>query len=316
MVLQKISQHYDSRLSKELARIALKETPIVVSYYTNEMNTRSVVHSHSYHEFVYNVSGSDVLYSTDGNQYTLRKGDVIFFPAEHFHSGVFNITDNHSVRLVVQIDMPLWNNAQKRTKINWSDESLLIESGTVARWDLRGLFERMAQTIYVQKNAQALIYESQVIELQLLINQFVEENKVSAFKAKNDITTRVMKYLQQHYTDATLTIDKVAEFACVSRAHLSRVFKSYTKESLHEYLTNLRMHHCRQLIADGNSILDSSIASGFSDYSSFVKTFKKLFGMTPQEFRKKLLEEIQNNALKKSEIADSYAPVLSRSTSS
>ena len=49
-------------------------------------------------------------------------------------------------------------------------------------------------------------------------------------------------------------------------------------------------------IDDGNSILDSSIASGFSDYSCFVKTFKKLFGMTPQEFRKKLLEEIQRNA--------------------
>ena len=296
MVLQKIPQHYDSRLSKEVARIALKEIPVVVSYYTNEANTHSVVHSHSYHELVYNVSGSDVLYSLDGSQFTLRKGDVIFLPSEHFHSGVFNVSDNHSVRLVVQIDDAMWKKAQERTRISWSDEPLLIESGTVARWDLRGLFERMAQTAYVPKDAQALIYESQVTELQLLINQFVEENKASAFKAKNDITTRVMKYLQQHYTEATLTVDMVADYACVSRAHLSRVFKAYTKESVHEYLTNLRMHHCRQMIADGNSILDSSIASGFSDYSSFVKTFKKLFGMTPQEFRKKLLEEIQRNA--------------------
>ncbi|MCR5724663.1 MAG: AraC family transcriptional regulator [Treponema sp.] len=294
MVLQKIAQHYDSRLSKEIARIALKETPVVVSYYTNEENARSVVHSHQYYELVYNVSGSSVLYSVDGNQYTLRKGDVIFFPSEHFHSGIFNLTDTRSVRLVVQIDAALWKEARKRTEIIWADEPLLIESGTVAKWDLRGLFERMAQTAYAIKSAQALIYESQVIELQLLINQFVVEHGTSAFKAKSDIVNRAEKYLQQNFTNPTLSVEEVASFACVSREHLSRVFKAYTHESIHEYLTDLRMQLCRQLIAEGKSILDASISSGFSDYSSFVKTFKKLYGMTPQGFRKNLLKEIES----------------------
>lgn len=297
MVLQKIAQQYDSKLSKEIARIALKETPVAVSYFTNETNTRSVVHSHSYHELVYNVSGSNVLYSADGNQYTLRKGDVIFFPSEHFHSGIFNLTDTRSVRLVVQIEAAVWETAKKRSSIAWVDEPLLIDSGTVAQWDLRGLFERMAQTAYVKKEAQLLIYESQVIELQLLIDQFVADHKASAFKAKNDIVNRAVKHLQQNYTNPAFSVEELADFVCVSREHLSRVFKTYTMESVHEYLTNLRMQHCRQMIADGNSILDASIASGFSDYSSFVKSFKKLFGMTPQEFRKKLLEEIQKSAL-------------------
>ena len=266
MVLQKIAQHYDSKLSKEIARIALKETPVAVSYYTNKENSRSVVHSHQYYELVYNVSGSNVLYSVDGKQYTLRRGDVIFFPSEHFHSGIFNLTDIYSVRLVVQIDSSVWNAAKMKTEIVWSDEPLLIESGTVAKWDFRGLFERMAQTAYTHKTAQGLIYESQVTELQLLVNQFVAEQGTSAFKAKSDIVNRAEKYLQQNFTNPQLSVDDVANFACVSREHLSRMFKSYTLETLHEYLTDLRMQQCRQLIADGNSIFEASISSGFSDY--------------------------------------------------
>ncbi len=298
MVLQTIAHYYDSRLSKELARIALKEIPVVVGYYTNKRNTSSVVHSHSYHEFVYNVSGSDVLYSVDDSQYVLRKGELMFFPAEHFHSGKFNLTDDHSVRLVAQIDSDLWNSAKKESEIQWDDKPLLVESGTVAKWDLRGLFERMAQTAFADKDFRKPIFAGQVLELQLLIHQFIKEHKVSAFKAKNDTITRAIKYLQQNYTNPGLTAEALADYACVSRAHLSRLFKAYTMESIHEYLTNLRMQMCRQLIADGQSVLDSSIESGFSNYSSFVKSFKKLYGMTPLDFRKKLLEEIKKTGAK------------------
>ena len=292
MVIQKITQHYDSKLSKEIARLALDESPVVVSYYTNEENSRSVVHSHSYHELVYNVSGSSVLYTGDGKRFTMRKGEVIFFPAEHFHSGVFNLTDNHSVRLVVQIDTSVWLDAAEKSLIDWGDEIFLVESGTVAKWDLRGLFERMAQTAYVEKGAREMIFSAQVLELQLLVNQYIKENKASSFKAKNEIIDRAIKYIQQNYTNSAFSVEELAVQVCVSRPHLSRLFKSYTMESVHEYLTDLRMQRCRQLISEGNSILDSSIESGFSDYSSFLKTFKKLYGMTPQQFRRQLLEEV------------------------
>lgn len=296
MVLWKIAHHYDYKLSKETARVSLSEGPVAVSYYTNKINTRSVVHSHSYHEIVYNVSGSNVLYSADGNKYTLQKGDVIFFPMEHFHNGIYNVTENHSVRLVVQIDPDVWNISKKRSHITWDGQVLLIGTGTAVKWDLRGLFERMAQTSYVDKDSQLMIYESQILELQLLINQFVNENKINVFTAKNDIVKRAIDYLQQNYTNPMFSVEELADNVCISRAHLSRVFKTYTLESVHEYLTELRMHKCRQMIADGNGILDSSIESGFSDYTSFVKAFKKLYNMTPQEFRRMLLREIKRSS--------------------
>ncbi|MBR6912810.1 MAG: helix-turn-helix transcriptional regulator [Treponema sp.] len=144
-----------------------------------------------------------------------------------------------------------------------------------------------------------MIFESQVLELQLLVDQYLKENAESSFRAKNDIVNRAVKYLQQNYSNPAFSVDELAGNVCVSRAHLSRVFKAYTMESVHEYLTDLRLQKCRQLIAEGHSILDSSIESGFSDYTSFVKTFKKMYGMTPQQFRKNLLEEIKKGTGKK-----------------
>ena len=50
------------------------------------------------------------------------------------------------------------------------------------------------------------------------------------------------------------------------------------------------MQHCCQAIADGRSILDACTESGFSDYSSFLKSFRKLYGMTPVTYRTRLRE--------------------------
>ncbi|MCR5089748.1 MAG: helix-turn-helix domain-containing protein [Oscillospiraceae bacterium] len=38
----------------------------------------------------------------------------------------------------------------------------------------------------------------------------------------------------------------------------------------------------------GKNILQSCMESGFSDYSSFVKSFRKLYGITPAEYREQL----------------------------
>ena len=69
------------------------------------------------------------------------------------------------------------------------------------------------------------------------------------------------------------------------REHLSRAFKECTMESIHNYLTYLRMQHCRKALEEGVSVLNACTESGFPDYSSFLKTFRRLYGITPAEYR-------------------------------
>ena len=94
--------------------------------------------------------------------------------------------------------------------------------------------------------------------------------------------------MQANYTDPNLTVGSLAKYTYTSRENLSRAFKTYTMESVHGYLTNLRMQHCRRAIAAGASVLDACSASGFTNYTSFLKTFRSLYGITPSEYRNQL----------------------------
>ena len=48
------------------------------------------------------------------------------------------------------------------------------------------------------------------------------------------------------------------------------------------------MQEFRYGLLKGKNVLSACLESGFSDYSSFVKSFRKLYGITPVEYREQL----------------------------
>ena len=132
-----------------------------------------------------------------------------------------------------------------------------------------------------QKNDQSVVHSHPYHELVLPIGG----SQTTAPSSTNVLVQRAVSYLQAHYQDPTLTTVKLAQELYASREHLSRAFKECTMESIHSYLTHLRMQHCRKALEDGVSVLNACTESGFPDYSSFLKTFRRLYGITPAEYR-------------------------------
>ena len=85
-----------------------------------------------------------------------------------------------------------------------------------------------------------------------------------------------------------MNVAVIARQFYISREHLSRSFKSYTGESISHYITELRMQEFRYGLVSGKSVLSACMESGFSDYSSFVKSFRRLYGISPVEYREQL----------------------------
>ena len=68
--------------------------------------------------------------------------------------------------------------------------------------------------------------------------------------------------------DPQLTVAQLAsKYTYTSRGSVPRV-QEYTLESIHGYLTNLRMQHCRNA-ADGTGVLDACTASGLQITAAF-----------------------------------------------
>lgn len=102
---------------------------------------------------------------------------------------------------------------------------------------------------------------------------------------KNRIN-RVFQYIDNNL-DSPLSLHTVAEVAFFSPFHFHRVFKFITGETLNAYITRRRIEKSAlDLLHKNTGITEISLKYGFSDNSSFTRTFKKFYGISPTEFRK------------------------------
>ena len=84
-----------------------------------------------------------------------------------------------------------------------------------------------------------------------------------------------------------LLLSDLAEEMHVSLCYLSHFFKENFHMPFQEYLSRVRCEKARQmLLLTDRSLLDISIACGFSDPKYFNRSFREYYGMVPKEYRK------------------------------
>ncbi|MGN0354247.1 MAG: helix-turn-helix domain-containing protein [Muricoprocola sp.] len=98
--------------------------------------------------------------------------------------------------------------------------------------------------------------------------------------------TQTMDWVGEHYREA-LTLDEAAGNLGLSREYFCRIFRKYTGQTFLEYLNAVRvMRFHDELIYSNDSITNLMAAHGISNYKIFLRTFKKIYGDTPQKMRK------------------------------
>ncbi len=100
---------------------------------------------------------------------------------------------------------------------------------------------------------------------------------------------RVVEFIDAHLGEG-LTVEALANEACLSPFHFARAFKAATGTSPHRYLTDRRVDTAKSLIAEGRLPL-AEIANlcGFSSQSHFTRCFKRIVGATPGTYRESCL---------------------------
>ena len=85
-----------------------------------------------------------------------------------------------------------------------------------------------------------------------------------------------------------LDFQMLAEKAGVSPAHLGRVFRRASGMSISEALKRRRLQSAAELLrSSGEAVHVIAFRSGFHDPSTFFREFRKIYGMTPLDYRKK-----------------------------
>ena len=64
-----------------------------------------------------------------------------------------------------------------------------------------------------------------------------------------------------------------------------RKFKEETGYTLHNYIVSKRLLMARNLISEGMPVVKAAHESGFTEYSTFSRAYRRQFGQTPSESR-------------------------------
>lgn len=96
----------------------------------------------------------------------------------------------------------------------------------------------------------------------------------------------VVQYIQQHLTEQ-LTVEKLSELACMSKATFFRVFKRELGLSPVEYITHERLSEAKRLLKNPlTTVADVCFRAGFNNTAYFQKLFKQYEGITPGLYKK------------------------------
>lgn len=154
-----------------------------------------------------------------------------------------------------------------------------IKSDYVHSCGLHDTFLRLKKYAEKYTPAEEPVIEALVIVILYLINQV---GHFSSSDEHDSHVEQVISYINNHYSDE-LNLATLADTFFISPNYLCRIFRKATGLTVHDYIRRKRLSKARELRRNGKSISEAAMLSGFSDYSSFYRTYKKVMRCSPKD---------------------------------
>ncbi len=106
--------------------------------------------------------------------------------------------------------------------------------------------------------------------------------------------------LMHNQLDQDLSLKELAAASYLSTFHFARLFKKLTGSSPHNYLAGIRATKAQLLLAETDlSVTQIGARVGYLSGSHFTKAFRLATGATPREFRKSLVSQNKDGAMRR-----------------
>lgn len=170
--------------------------------------------------------------------------------------------------------------------------------GIQFRGKVKGIIkEHMLSILNEKNNFKKLITLLEILNKLAASKEYIlldEKNTVSEQSAYNrERISKVFAYIVDNFRD-TISLDEASQTVNMTPNAFCKYFKKVTRKTFMETVIDFRVNFAtQQLIETDKTIADICFESGFRDMSHFYKMFTSRTEVSPLNYRKQFLQEIE-----------------------
>lgn len=269
-------------------------------------------HYHDFHKILLFLSG-DVDYFIEGTSYPLKPQDIVLIKAGEVHRPVIRSSSPYE-RIILYISPDFLASFQgvSSTGEAYSLENCFMRSPALhdsasvsgkkktklfpvlrsSSSSIYGLFQlavKLEQSLNSNEYASEIYSQALFLEFLVQLNRSILTDSFHYIEtgSSNQKILEILHYINKHLED-DLTIEVLSKRFFISRRHLIYLFQQETGYSIGKYINAKRLFLARDNIRHGMSLTDACYASGFKHYSTFTRSYYRMFQTTPGAFKKEL----------------------------
>lgn len=246
-------------------------------------------HYHDYYEVSVILSSRNVNYVTKEKEYEIASGDIIICNVFEPHCYKEMLKNSYCERLNLGIDpTKLFQYSGKNIRMLSVFQKSNLDY-PVVKFDFGTLY-KYYQLIEIYKNIKN--YHNELMELsmiQLLLAYLCEDCSIDDNNNEKQIrdirlVAHIIEYINK-YIECNITLSQLAKETSYSVSHICSIFKSITNKTIITYIKEKRMELALQYLRGNLSLVEAAEKAGFNNYSYFYKAFKKMYGISPIQYR-------------------------------
>lgn len=241
-------------------------------------------HYHDFHKVVIFISGK-AAYHIEGKAYQLKPWDILLVNRHAIHRPEIDSSVPYERFILwIQNDIP-WQELLKCFQKANDRSYNLVRLNSALQEKMKDILFELENSAKPDEYGREILTQSLFLQFMVYLNRIFLEKQYIFDKKSYTFDSQIASILQyiNHNLKEDLSVETLSARYYVSKYHLMRKFKQETGYTLHNYIVNKRLLMARTLISNGMPVTKAAQESGFAEYSTFSRAYRKQFKTNPSE---------------------------------
>lgn len=264
----------------------------------DKRNINFQFHYHDFNKIIIFISGN-VTYLIEGKAYRLRPWDILLVSSDEVHKPLIDPSEVYE-RIVIWINPSFLIkhsnsecNLLKCFEMAESEKFNLMRLNYEAINSVKRTLSELGEACNSDEFGSNILKNALLMQIVVYLNRLFSNGQIN--RELNDIEYdenigEVLEYINKNLGE-DLSLDNIAASFFMSKYHLMHKFKKQTGYTIHNYIVQKRLMMASSFIKKGIPVTEVYIECGFGDYSNFIRAFKKMFGMSPKQYYKAVINQ-------------------------